>query len=118
MANPNIVNVATIYGNVATQAVSTTTANIVQNATGSNTVYKINTLSVSNVNNATYSITVELNVAGANTSIAKNIAIPANSALAIIGKDTMFYMLENSSLQLTASANAALQAICSWEQIS
>jgi hypothetical protein len=118
MANPNIVNTTTIFGNTATQVVSTTTANIVQNATGTNSVYKINLLSISNISTNAYSITAEFNVANANTYIARNIVVPANSALSIIGKDTAMYMLENSSIQLTASTNSAFNAICSWEQIS
>jgi hypothetical protein len=118
MANPNIVNITSIFGNTAYMNVSTTTANIVQNATGTNTIYKINSINVANINANPYSVTVELNVNGSNTSVVKNVVVPANSALTVVGKDTTFYILENSSIQLTASANAALQAICSWEQIS
>jgi len=118
MANPNIVNVTTIYGNTGTLAVSTTTANVVSNPTSSGNVYKINLLTIANYSNSNYSVTAELNVAGANTNIVKNVVIPANSSLAVIGKDTAFYLLENSSIQLSASQNSAFHAICSWEQIS
>lgn len=118
MANPNIINVSTIFGNTASQNVATTTANVVQNASGSGTIYKINSLNIANINANPYSVTVELNVNGSNTAVIKNVVVPANSALTVIGKDTTFYLLENSSIQLNASANAALQAICSWEQLS
>lgn len=118
MANPNIVNVTTIYGNTATQVVSTTAANIVQNAASSNQVYKINSLSVSNINTVSSAVSLEINVAGSNTFIVRNVVVPANSMINIIGKDTSIYLLENSSLQLTAAANSVMQAVCSWEQIS
>lgn len=118
MANPNIVNVSTIYGNTAVLAVSSATANIVQNPSSSGAIYKINTLSVANYATNSYSMTVELNVAGTNTNIVKNVVIPANSSLSILGKDTGFYLLENSSIQLSTSQNSAFHAICSWEQIS
>lgn len=118
MANPNIVNVTTIFGNTGTLAVSTTAANIVQNSASSNQVYKINSLSVANINTVSSSVSLELNVAGSNTFIVRGIIVPANSTINIIGKDTSIYLLENSSLQLTAAANSVMQAVCSWEQIS
>lgn len=118
MANPNIVNVSTIYGNTGTLAVSSTTTNVVANPTSSGSIYKINLLSVSNYATNNYAFTAELNVAGANTYIVRNIVIPANSSVAVIGKDTSMYLLENSCIQLSTSQNSAFQAICSWEQIS
>jgi len=118
MANPNIVSVTTIYGNTATLAVSSTTANIIANPASSGSIYKINLLSVSNYSTNSYAMTAELNIGGANTYIVRNVVVPANSALAIIGKDTSIYVLENSSIQLSTSQNSAFQAICSWEQIS
>jgi len=120
MANPNIVNVSTIYGNTAVLAVSTTTANVVQNPAGSSTVYKLNALTICNVNTvpSSMTVTVELNQAGTNTALAKSVVVPANSSLVIIGKDSMIYLLENNSIQLTAGANSSLTAVASYEQIS
>jgi hypothetical protein len=118
MANPNIVNVSTIYGNTATLAVSSTTTNVVANPSSSGNIYKINLLTISNYATNSYAVTAELNVAGANTNIVKNIVIPSNSSLSIIGKDTSMYLLENTSIQLSTSQNSAFHAICSWEQIS
>lgn len=118
MANPNIVNVSTIYGNTALQNVSSTVTSVVTNPSSSGFIYKVNLLSVSNYATNSYAMTVELNVAGSNAYIVRNVVIPANSSLAIIGKDTCLYLLENSSIQLSTSQNSAFQAICSWEQIS
>ena len=47
MANPNIVNVSTIYGKTAVANVSTSVAAIVNNAPSSGSIYKINSLVVS-----------------------------------------------------------------------
>lgn len=118
MANPNIVNVTTIYGNTATQNCSTTTANVVQNASSSNKILKINTLTIANINTAAASVTVELNQAGANVYIARSISVPANSSIVVIGKDSGIYLTENSSIQLTAGANNTMHAVCSYEEIS
>ena len=118
MANPNIVNITSLYGNLAIQSVSSITANIVQNASSSGQAYRVNFLSISNVSTNNYSITAEVNVAGSNAALLKNAVIPANSALTIIAKDTSFYLTENSSIQLYTSQNSAFQAVCSWEQLS
>lgn len=118
MANPNIVNVSTIYGNTTIQSCTTTTANIIQNAASSNKVLKINSLTVANINTVAASISVEINQAGSNVYLARSVSVPANSSLVIIGKDTGIYLLENHSLQLTAGANSSMQAVCSFEEIS
>ena len=120
MANPNIVNVTTIYGNTATLAVSTTTTNVVSNPTSSGQIYKINALTVANINtlSSSVNINVEYNNAGANTYLTRNVVVPANSSLVILGKDTAMYLLENTSLQLTAGSNNSLYALVTYEQIS
>jgi len=118
MANPNIVNVTTIYGNTAALVVTQVTQNVVSNPSSSGYIYKINLLSVSNYSTNNYTVTAELNIGGSNTYIARGIVVPANSSLSIIGKDTSIYLLENSSIQLSSTSNVAHQAICSWEQIS
>lgn len=50
MAAPNIVNVTTIIGKTAVLAVTTSATAIVTNSAGSNKVFKINSLNISNVN--------------------------------------------------------------------
>lgn len=118
MANPNIVNVSTIYGNTAIQTCTTTATNIVANPSSSNKILKINSLSVANINTTSSSVSVEVNQAGANVFIARSVVVPANSALVIIGKDSSIYLLENHSLQITAAANSVMHAVCSYEEIS
>jgi hypothetical protein len=38
--------------------------------------------------------------------------------LVLISKDTSIYLEENDSIRLTASTNSALEAVCSYEEIS
>mgnify|MGYP003351529338 CR=1 FL=1 len=118
MANPNIVNVTTIYGNTGVLAVGTTYSNVVQNPASSSTIYKVNSLNVTNACTAALTVTVQLNQAGTNTNLVANVSIPAGSAVSLLGKDTQIYLLENNSLQINAAANGYITAICSWEQIS
>ena len=61
MAQMNIVNVSTIYGNTTGMAVTTVPTAIVTNASSSGMVYKINTLVVSNISGTgSASITVDV----------------------------------------------------------
>lgn len=117
MANPNIVNVTTIYGNTGVLAVGTSYANVVQNPAASGVLYKINSLIVTNACTSSQSITVQYNNAGTNTTILANVAVPTSASLVVLGKDTQIYLVENTSLQINASA-AFITSICSWEQIS
>ena len=118
MANPNIVNVTTIYGNTYGMLVSTLTTNVVSNPSGSGVVYKINSLTAANINTVAGSITCEFNSAGSNTYIARNVVVPSNATLIVIAKDTSIYLTENTSIQVTSSANIVIHATASWEQIS
>lgn len=117
MAAPNIVNVATITGKTAVQAVTTTATAIVSNGAGSNQVLKINALYVSNVdgtNNA--EITVDLFRSSVAYRIAFTVVVPADAVLDVISK--AIYLEEGDSLRLTANANSDLEAVCSYEIIA
>ena len=118
MANPNIVNVTTIYGNTGILSVNTAFANVVQNPASSSTLYKINSLVVTNACTSAIAMTLQLNQAGTNTNISSNVSIPSAATVVLMGKDTQMYLLENNSLQINAAANGFITAICSWEQIS
>lgn len=119
MANPNIVNVTTIYGNTAVQNVTTSATAIVTNSAASGKVYKVNMLVVSNVD-ATNSATLTVDVYRSTTAypLINNIAISINTAYTPIDKTLCLYLLEGDSIRLTANANSRLTATCSWEEIS
>lgn len=117
MAAPNIVNVATITGKTAVQAVTTTATAIVSNGAGSNQVLKINALYVANVdgtNNA--EITVDLFRSSVAYRLAFTVVVPADAVLDVLSK--AIYLEEGDSLRLTANANSDLEAVCSYEIIA
>jgi len=119
MANPNIVSVTNIYGKVAGQAVTTSAAAIVTNASSSGKIYKINSLIIANVDgsaNADITATVYKNQT-TEYHLAKTVVVPADATLVLLSKDTGIYLEENDSIRLTASANSDLEAVCSWEEI-
>jgi hypothetical protein len=119
MANPNIVGVSDIRGKTAVQSVTTSATAIVENTAASGKVFKINSLTVANVDGTNAAdITIDLFRSSVSYKIANTIAVPADSTLVVISKDTAIYLEEGDSLRCTASANGDLQAVCSYEEIS
>jgi len=115
MANPNLGNLTTISGSTQIQTIGTTAAAIVANVSGSNTIYKIESLYISNTTGATINVTVTYLKAGASYYIAYQVGVPANATLDVINKPV--YVMENDALQLTG-ASAGLSAVCSYELMS
>lgn len=124
MANPNIVNVAAIYGNTSTTALSSTSAtSIVSNASGSGKVYRINSLVVANVDGTnaadiTINIYSAASLGGTAFAVASTISVPADASLIIIDKTTGIYLLEDKSIGAIAGAANDLVVTCSWEEIN
>ena len=117
MAAPNIVNVATITGKTAVQAIGTSPSAIVTNSASSNKVSKVNALYVSNVD-GTNNATVNLDLYRSSTAyhIAKTITVPADATIDVLNKPV--YLEEGDALRLTASAASDLEGVCSYEEIS
>lgn len=119
MAAPNIVGVTAIYGKTNVANITTVSTNVVVNAAGSNQVYKINSLYISNVDGAnTADITVEYFKGAEVRDIAKTVTVPADATLVVISKDAAIYLEEGDYLRLQASANNDLEGIISYEVIS
>lgn len=121
MAAPNIVNVTSIYGNTALVALTNsayTSANIIQNSTGTNSVYKLDVVIISN--NSANSVTCNVVMSRGNVSyylVGKG-SVPGNSSLIVLGKDTVLYMIEGDTLQANVSSNGVASIISSYEVIS
>jgi hypothetical protein len=127
MANPNIVNVTTIFGNTSTNLISSTddpfATALVNNAASSGKVYKINSIVVANVDGTSAAdITIKIfsqdDLGGTGTQIASTISVPADATLIVTDKTTSFYLLEDRSIGATASAANDLVVTCSWEEIN
>jgi hypothetical protein len=130
MANPNIVNVTTIYGNTTYYTPSGTTAVVLlANAAASGVVNKINNVVASNVTasaaNATVSIYTNGAVAqgsapsgGTAYPIAFQVSVPANATLVVVDKSTSFYLQEGTSISITSGTANSLTFTTSYEAIS
>ena len=124
MANPNIVNVTTIYGNSSSTSLTTTSAtSLVSNAAASGKVFKINSIVAANVD-GTSAADITINVysaaalGGTAFPIASTISGPADATLIITDKTTSFYLLENQSIGATAGSASDLVVTASWEEIN
>ena len=119
MANPNMVNVATINGQVAGQAVGTTLAAIVTNAASSGKIYKVNSLIVANVDGTNpASVDAVVDIAGTDYYIAHTVTVPADASIVLISKEAPIYLTENSKIELKASAAGDLHAVVGYDEIS
>jgi hypothetical protein len=134
MANPNIVNVTSIYGNTAYVIPSTTSAttswtyNGTTTLTGltpaASTVNKIDNIVVSNTTSSAANCTVAIGnnaTFGSATVIsylAYQISVPPNASVIVTDKTTAFYLTENQSVAVTSGTASALTYTASFEAIS
>lgn len=123
MANPNIVNVTSIYGNttyLVPTGTSATTWTALTPATG--TVNKVESIVASNVTGSAAAITVSINSAtgGGGTAyrIAYQITVPANASLIILDKSTSIYVGEGQSIVATSGTSNAIELTASYEAIT
>lgn len=124
MAAPNIVNVTAIYGNSAQVSLTTTSATqLVSNAASSGKVFKINSITVANVD-GTNAADITINIysaaalGGTAFPLVSTISVPADATLIVTDKTTTFYLLENQSIGATAGTASDLVVNASWEEIN
>jgi len=123
MANPNIVNVTSIYGNTSyliPTGTSATTWTALTPASG--TVNKVENIVAANVTGSTATITVSINSAtgGGGTAyrIAYQISVPANASLIILDKSTSIYVGEGQSIVVTSGTSSAIEMTAAYEAIT
>ena len=127
MANPNIVNVATINGgNLGFNLSATATATLL--TVGADVILKINRITVANVDGSS-SANVDLFVDGmgsgatgisatgaATVYLAKTVSVPADSTLVLV--DSPIYLMEADILKGGASAAGDLDLYISYEVLN
>lgn len=117
MANPNIVSVTGIYGRTVGAALGTSASTLISSS--SNTVRKVNSITVANVDGTNDAdATVYATIDGSTRYLAYQITVPAKSTLVVTSKDTSFYLEESDVLYALASAASDLQIIVSYDEIS
>ena len=133
MANPNIVNVTSIYGNTAYVIPNGTTANTAWTYNGSTsltgltpasgTVNRVTSIVVANntASAANASVAIANNAtfgSGTANYVAYQISVPAGASLIVTDKTTSFYVTENQSVGVITGTANALSFVATFEAIS
>ena len=131
MANPNIVNVTTIYGKTTYYTPGGTAAVVLfPNAAASGKVLKINQIVAANVNgSAAVDVTVAIYTNGAVAQgsapaggtaypIVSTISVPADASLIVTDKTTAIYLEEGTSISVTSGTASGITYSISYEEIS
>ena len=117
MAEPNIVNVTSIYGKTNGLNVSSGASTLLL---GSNTnhVRKINSIYVSNTSATTTSVNVNTERGGVSYYLAYEIDIPPKTTLVVTDNKASFYLTETDSLkaQVLTSGNT-ISTLVSYDEI-
>jgi hypothetical protein len=140
MANPNIVNVTSIYGSTAYQFPTAITANLVAwtyagvppatsgttALTGltpaSGSVNRVTSIVVSNITSSAANCTVAFHdstAGGGNAQyIAYQVSVPPNASLIVMDKTTSVYVTEYQSISVTSGTASALKYVATLETIT
>jgi hypothetical protein len=123
MANPNIVNVTSIYGNTSYLIPSSTSATTWTALTpASGTINKIDNIVATNVTGSTATVTVAINSAaagaGTNYRLVYQIPVPVNASIVVADKSTAFYLGEAQSIVVTVGTASAIELTASYEAIT
>jgi hypothetical protein len=135
MANPNIVNVTSIYGNTAyviPSSAATATTSWTYNGTTSltgltpaaNTVNRVTSITAANTTSsaATATIAVGNNATFGSATVvtypAYQISVPPNATLVIIDKTNSVYITENQSVAAYSGTASALTFTATFEAIT
>jgi hypothetical protein len=123
MANPNIVNVTSIYGNTSYLIPATTSATTWTALTpATNTINKIDNIVAANVTASVATVTVAINSAaagaGTNYRLVYQVSVPVNASIVVVDKSTAFYLGEAQSIVVTVGTASAIELTASYEAIS
>ena len=119
MANPNIVNVTSIYGKTVQAALTTTlTTELLLCATDK--VLKINSITIANIDgtNAADASVFITKSGGSPIAIASTISVPADSTLVAIDKNSSIYLEEGDNIEGGASADNDLVVTINYEELN
>lgn len=118
MANPNIVNTSLLYGKTDAITAGTAATTITSNDASSGKIVKVNVLMLANKSGANVDATVTLARGTSSFSVINAASVPTGSSLVALAKENPVYLMEGDALKVAASATSAIDAICSYEELS
>jgi hypothetical protein len=121
MAAPNLANVGTITAKSLQAALTTTlTTEILLNSAASGKVFKVESIIVANIdgsNSADASVFITKS-GGSPIAVASTIAVPADSTLVVVDKNSAIYLEEGDNIEAGASADNDLVITINYEELS
>jgi hypothetical protein len=120
MTAPNLKNPTTITGITTVVGLNTTAVvGVLTNTSGSNKVFKINSIFAANVDGTNAAdISVSILRSGTDYYLAKTIPVPADETQIVSTKETYFYLEENVGIRAQASTENDIHIIIGYEEIS
>tara|TARA_B100000029_G_C16971344_1_gene740132 strand:+ start:80 stop:448 length:369 start_codon:yes stop_codon:yes gene_type:complete len=119
MAAPNILSASSIYGKTTGAALdTTTTTSLLANAASSDKLLKLNSIIVANVDGTNSAdVTISWYDGSNDRHLAKTVAVPADTTLVVLSKESPIYLEEGQSIRGGASANSDLEVIISYDEL-
>ena len=117
MAQPNIVNVVSIFGQTSCSTLTTDIATPILSCNADD-VIKINSIIAANINgDDPAKITVFYYSAAQSrvSKLANEIIIPAHTTLVVLGKDSPIYLIEGDQLRAGSDLATAVDVTVSYE---
>lgn len=118
MAAPNLVSSTSVIGKTHAEWVLTSATSILTNPSSSNSVYRINSLFVTNLGLQDALCTADLYRSSVSYKLAYDIPISVRSSVVIIAKDSSIYLEEGDAIRLFSNLPGALQFVISYEIMS
>ena len=118
MTAPNLLTSTSVTGKTALSLLTTTTSSVLINAASSNTVAKIENITLTNYTGTSTNANISVVRSATPYFLGGNVAIPANSSLILLAKDTTFYLEEGDTLQGNVNANSSVNISVAYELIS
>ncbi len=123
MANPNVLNISSLYASTTyliPTGTSATTWTSLTPASGS--VTKVDSIAATNVTSTTATITLSINSAtgGGGTAyrLAYQISVPGNTTLMIVDKSNPIYVGEGQSIVATSGTSNSIELVASIEVLT
>jgi hypothetical protein len=121
MADLNYLRLGNIFGKIAVATLTTTAANVITNSVNSNSLVKLNTVFLCNVDNTLAShATVYIQRSGSARLeyLSRLLPIRYNSTIKLVSRDTSHYLQEGDVLVMMSNVNNKVESIVSYELIS
>ena len=122
MAEPNLVNVTSIVGRTKVELLvddAITDSNCSILTAAADKLIKINSVIIANID-GTDSVNIDVAINHHDHGrhyLAKTVAVPADSTLVVIGKDSPIYLEENDQLEARADVASDAELVVSYEEL-